>query len=89
MLTERVCRTLKEDLMWTADCNPPIEFQKDFEAWNHDYNNHFPHQSLNNKTPQHMMSFFLNRKTKKELLKSDIYSLSFTCLKWGLYLSKL
>ena len=75
--TERVFRTLKEDLVWTHDWNLPFEFQKDFEAWINDYNNDFPHQSLNNKTPQQMMSFFLNSKTKKEVLKSDIYSLSF------------
>jgi len=75
--TERVFRTLKEDLVWTHDWNLPFEFQKDFGAWVHDYNTDFPHQSLNYKTPAQAMDLFRQRKQRKEVLKRQKHSLSF------------
>mgnify|MGYP001257154451 CR=1 FL=1 len=74
--TERVFRTLKEDLVWTHDWNLPFEFQKDFEAWVHNYNTDFPHQSLNYKTPTQSMLLFRHRKHRKESLKQRHHSLS-------------
>ena len=73
--TERVFRTLKEDLVWTNDWNLPFEFQLDFETWINDYNTDFPHQSLSYKTPQQMMQIFINRNQKKEAQKNNESSL--------------
>ncbi len=61
--TERVFRTLKEDLVWTHDWNLPFEFQSDFEAWIHSYNTDFPHQSLAYKTPSQAFDAFQRRKS--------------------------
>jgi len=70
--TERVFRTLKEDLVWTHDWSIPFQFQRDFEQWVIDYNTDFPHQSLAYKTPAQAMQAFVNRKQKKEVLKKNL-----------------
>ena len=44
--TERVIRTLKEDLIWTHDWQSPFDLQPTCEHWIHNYNTDFPHQSL-------------------------------------------
>jgi transposase InsO family protein len=49
--TERVMRTIKEDLVWTHDWKSPFDFEAALVKWMEDYNEDFPHQSLNNKTP--------------------------------------
>jgi len=49
--TERVLRTIKEDLVWPYDWDNPFKFEKALHKWIDDYNNDFPHQSLNNMTP--------------------------------------
>ena len=49
--TERVFRTLKEDLIWTYDWDNPFDFQRALVTWIDDYNTDFPHQSLNYLTP--------------------------------------
>ena len=65
--TERVIRTLKEDLVWPYDWNLPFEFQPAFEKWINDYNTDFPHQSLNDKTPAQMMQSFKPKQLLKEV----------------------
>ena len=49
--TERVIRTLKEDLVWTRDWDNPFEFDTALKRWIDAYNTDFPHQSLNYLTP--------------------------------------
>ena len=49
--TERVIRTLKEDLVWPNDFQTPFELQKALDKWIKDYNEDYPHSSLNYKTP--------------------------------------
>lgn len=49
--TERVMRTIKEDLVWPYEWDNPFEFEIALNKWIDDYNNDFPHQSLNNMTP--------------------------------------
>jgi transposase InsO family protein len=49
--TERVLRTLKEDLIWPNDWDNPFEFQRALDNWIKNYNEDFPHQSLNYMTP--------------------------------------
>jgi len=50
--TERVMRTIKEDLVWGYDWDNPFEFQIALAKWIHNYNEDYPHQSLNNMTPK-------------------------------------
>jgi len=49
--TERVMRTIKEDIVWPYDWDNPFEFEIRLAKWIHDYNNDYPHQSLKNLTP--------------------------------------
>jgi transposase InsO family protein len=49
--TERVMRTIKEDFIWVREFSSPIEFSEQFKKWVEDYNNDYPHSSLNYKTP--------------------------------------
>jgi len=49
--TERVMRTIKEDLVWCYDWDNPFEFEIALNQWIERYNTDFPHQSLNNMTP--------------------------------------
>lgn len=49
--TERVMRTIKEDLVWCYDWDNPFEFEIALNQWNERYNMDFPHQSLKNMTP--------------------------------------
>lgn len=49
--TERVLRTMKEDLIWLKEWKLPFEFEEDLKAWINRYNNDYPHSSLGYKTP--------------------------------------
>jgi transposase InsO family protein len=49
--TERVIRTLKEDFVWTREFSSPFEFTANFKEWVENYNNDYPHSSLNYSTP--------------------------------------
>ena len=44
-------RTLKEDFVWTREFSSPFEFVENFKEWVEDYNNDYPHSSLNYSTP--------------------------------------
>ena len=50
--TERVMRTIKEDLVWTREWQSPFEFEKAFKKWVDLYNTDFPHMALGYQTPQ-------------------------------------
>lgn len=56
--TERVLRTLKEDLVWTHDWNNPFAFSEALKNWIVAYNTDYPHQSLNNMTPKQYFDSF-------------------------------
>jgi transposase InsO family protein len=56
--TERVLRTLKEDLVWTYDWESPFAFADALDKWIVDYNTDFPHQSLNYMTPTQFFEQF-------------------------------
>lgn len=49
--TERVMRTIKEDFIWIREFSNPLEFSEAFKKWVEDYNNDYPHSSLNYQTP--------------------------------------
>ena len=50
--TERVMRTIKEDIVWPYDWDNPFDFEVALAKWIDQYNNDFPHQSLGNMTPR-------------------------------------
>jgi transposase InsO family protein len=49
--TERVIRTIKEDLVWPNDFATPFELQAALDKWVMNYNTDYPHSSLSYKTP--------------------------------------
>ena len=49
--TERLIRTLKEELVWLSEWHSPFEFIQALERWVDDYNNEYLHSALNYKTP--------------------------------------
>ena len=49
--TERVLRTIKEDLIWPNEWQNPLELQEALDKWVGNYNEDYPHSSLNYKTP--------------------------------------
>lgn len=59
--TERVMRTIKEDLVWTKEWDDPFKFIEALKKWVEDYNADFPHQSLNYLTPEQCMERFINK----------------------------
>ena len=50
--TERVMRTIKEDLVWPREWRSSFDFERAFKNWGEDYNTDFPHMALGYKTPQ-------------------------------------
>ncbi len=69
--TERVMRTIKEDLVWTNYWDNPFASQEALKKWGNDYNTDYPHQSLNNKTPtQYFETFSQQIKEPDSTLKS-------------------
>jgi putative transposase len=49
--TERLMRTLKEELVWTNEWHSPFKFIQALGCWVNDYNNEYLHSALNYKTP--------------------------------------
>jgi putative transposase len=49
--TERMMRTLKEELVWINDWRSPTEFFDKLAYWVEYYNNEYLHSSLNYQTP--------------------------------------
>lgn len=60
---ERVMCTIKEDLVWPYDWDNPFEFEVALNQWIVRYNTDFPHQSLNNMTPE---QFFKEQQKQPE-----------------------
>jgi transposase InsO family protein len=49
--TERVIRTLKEDLLWLREWRDPFELEQELKQWIDRYNSDYPHSSLGYRTP--------------------------------------
>lgn len=50
--TERMMRTIKEELVWLKEWRSPFEFAKRLETWAEvDYNQNYRHSTLKTKTP--------------------------------------
>ena len=65
--TERVMRTIKEDLIWIREFESPFELDKALNQWVIKYNTVFPHSSLGYQTPQEAECRFY----KKEEQQND------------------
>ena len=50
--TERVFRTLKEDLIWINEWSSFDQLQQSLEAWIDQYNKDYPHSEIGYRTPQ-------------------------------------
>jgi transposase InsO family protein len=61
--TERVIRTIKEDIVWPYDWDNPFDFELALAQWIDKYNGDFPHQSLNNQTPRQRYLSCLNQES--------------------------
>jgi len=57
--TERVIRTIKEDLVWPNDFQTPFELQAALDNWIINYNTDYPHSSLSYKTPCEFEEMYL------------------------------
>lgn len=75
--TERLFRTLKEDLVWPNEWTSPFQFQAALDAWIIAYNTDFPHQSLRYKTPAQFFSDFVTSRAARKEAVSKKFSLSF------------
>jgi putative transposase len=50
--TERVFRTMKEDLIWLEQWHTFDQLFSALQSWINDYNTDFPHSTINQLTPQ-------------------------------------
>ena len=57
--TERVIRTIKEDLVWPREWSSFCELKDAFGKWTREYNEEYPHSSLGYDTPSEYESWFL------------------------------
>lgn len=62
--TERVMRTIKEDLVWCYDWDNPFDFEIALHNWVEAYNADYPHQALNNMTPRQCYEAYVNERPK-------------------------
>jgi len=72
--TERVFRTMKEDLVWPNEWHLPFQFANDFTTWVHNYNTDFPHQSLKYNTPSQFMHYFHRKEVNMSSKPSLIFA---------------
>ncbi|MDD5465935.1 MAG: integrase core domain-containing protein [Candidatus Omnitrophica bacterium] len=59
--TERVMRTIKEDIVWCYDWDNPFDFEIALNKWIDNYNTDYPHQALNNLTPKQYCETYFNK----------------------------
>ena len=58
--TERVIRTIKEDLIWPRDWLSFQQLEQALQKWIKDYNEDFPHTTLGNMTPYEYEQWYRN-----------------------------
>jgi transposase InsO family protein len=56
--TERVIRTIKEDLIWSKEFDNVSEFESALKQWQVNYNSDYPHSSLGYMTPYEYERWF-------------------------------
>lgn len=73
--TERLIRTIKEDLIWPRDWFSYQQLNNAMDKWVNDYNFMFPHSSINYQTPaQYEKKFLPNIHTSTSIPKLSIFS---------------
>lgn len=58
--TERVIRTLKEELLWLREWTNPFELAEELNAWIQSYNTSYLHSALDYRTPEQAETAYLN-----------------------------
>lgn len=66
--TERVFRTMKEDLIWLQEWTSFQQLYNALERWIEDYNTDFPHSSIDQLTPCQYEQDYINKKSNKHSL---------------------
>ena len=66
--TERVMRTIKEDLVWPNEWYSFQQLYKNLEKWIDDYNQDFPHSAIEYLTPQQYEDQFKHKNKQKPSL---------------------
>ncbi len=62
--TERVFRTMKEELLWLTEWNSPFELTEALKNWVQYYNQSYLHSALGYQSPEHFeIEFFKNQLT--------------------------
>ena len=56
--TERVIRTIKEDLVWIKEFDSVAKFEAALKQWQKAYNEDYPHSSLGYMTPYEYERWF-------------------------------
>jgi transposase InsO family protein len=56
--TERVIRTLKEDLIWPREWLTVEALEQELARWIRDYNEDYPHSAIGYQTPQQFETSF-------------------------------
>ena len=64
--TERVIRTIKEDLIWIREFRSPFELDEALKEWVIKYNTVFPHSSLGYRTSQEYEDLYNIKEHKNE-----------------------
>ena len=59
--TERVFRTMKEELLWLREWRSPFELTDALARWTEYYNNHYLHSALGYKSPNQFEEEYRNR----------------------------
>ena len=67
--TERVIRTLKEDLVWPREWPTVEQLQIALDWWIRNYNEDYPHSALNYQTPAQFEASFNPQPTNPKLLE--------------------
>lgn len=56
--TERMMRTMKEELLWLKDWGSLEEIERDLRAWQQDYNKNYLHSSIGYRAPEEIHARF-------------------------------
>ncbi len=70
--TERVIRTLKEDLVWIKDWASAYEFARELETWIARYNQDYPHSALKYMTPVEFEQIAIKQLPLTQRLNSNL-----------------
>lgn len=66
--TERVIRTIKEDLVWPREWLTAEQLETELDRWIKNYNEDYPHSALNYRTPQQFETAFNQQLQPKKTL---------------------